>query len=223
MRRLDAKGIFRHFFTQHGQTIIVHNNWNNDDVASFEVRALKNRKDTKEIVFQFAERVDVKPGSVLQIKGSQDFWRVTDTEDHVMYEEFVYFEAYVEKVDELGKVLRSSAKGQAVFNAPVHGGVQVGGHQNVQNISVSSGSSMDEVVAKLVELVKSSSLSALDKEDVIEAAERLPQLAAKDKSPEVIERAKSRLELIKSTLETSKELGTVAAPILTWLYKYFSG
>ena len=108
------------------------------------------------------------------------------------------------------------------FNAPVHGGVQVGGHKNTQNVNITSNSTVDEVVGKLVEVLKSSSLPDLEKEDAIEAAQRLPQLAEKEQSTEVLERAKSRLEIIKSTVETGKQLSEVAGPLLLWLFNHFS-
>ena len=222
-RQLDPKGIFKHFFDESGQTITVHNDWNTPNASSFDTRALKNRKtDTKRDVFQSPKRIDIRRGSVLQIKGSQDLWRVVDTEDRIIAGEYVNFEAYVEKVDEQGNAVWPNSEGKAVFNAPVHGGVQVGGHNNTQNINITSNSSVDEVVNKLVEVLRSSSLPELEKEDAIEAAQRLPQLAEKEKSTEVLERAKSRLEVIKSTVETGKQVSEIAAPLLTWLINYFS-
>lgn len=220
---MNPRGIFQHFFAEHGQTITVHNDWNTPNASSFETRALKNRKtDTKKDVFQLPERVDIRRGSILQIKGAQDLWRVVDTEDRIMSGQYVDFEVYIEKVDEKGEAIWGSSGTKAVFNAPVYGGVQMGGHKNTQNISIGSNSSIEEVVANLVEVLRASSLSELEKEDSIGAAQRLPQLSAKEQSSEVLNRAKSRLEIIKSAVEVSKEAGEAAAPILAWLFNHFS-
>ncbi len=79
----------------------------------------------------------------------------------------------------------------------------------------------DELVAKLSELIQSSSLSDLDKEDTIEAANRLPELAKKEQSSGVIERVKQRLELINNTLKPAQELYNKAKPFLLELYTFF--
>lgn len=110
---------------------------------------------------------------------------------------------------------------QNTFNAPV-GAIQQGGQNNTANVNQNIGlPNCDELVAKLSELIQSSSLSDLDKEDTIEAANRLPELAKKEQSLEVIERVKQRLELINNTLKPAQELYNKAKPFLLELYTFF--
>ena len=198
-----------------GQTIVVHNNWDTEDVTSFETLGMTGSK------FGFPEPVAVRKGSVLQVKGSRDLWRVMDTEDHIQGGEFIYLSAIVEKIDAQGHPARPSATGNAIFNAPVHGGVQVGGHQNVQHISVGANQSIDALVAQLVEVLQSSGLPDLEKDDAIEAAQRLPQLAQKEQTPDVVQRVKDRLEIIQSSLAIASSVAATAAPIYEALRSYF--
>lgn len=110
---------------------------------------------------------------------------------------------------------------QNTFNAAV-GALQQGGQNNTANVNQNiSLPDCDELVAKLSELIQSSSLSDLDKEDTIEAANRLPELAKKEQLPGVIERVKQRLELINNTFKPAEELYDKSKPLLLGLYTYF--
>jgi hypothetical protein len=110
---------------------------------------------------------------------------------------------------------------QNTFNATV-GALQQGGQNNTANVNQNIGlSDCDELVAKLSELIQSSSLPDLDKEDTIEAANRLSELSQKEQLPGVIERVKQRLELINNTLKPAQELYDKSKPLLLGLYTYF--
>lgn len=105
------------------------------------------------------------------------------------------------------------------FNAPL-GVFQQAGHQNTANVNQTIGfSEIDDLVAQLSDLIKSSPLPELDKEDAVEAANRLPELAKKEQSSGVIERVKQRLELINNTLKPVQEIYTKAKPILSTIYQ----
>ena len=111
---------------------------------------------------------------------------------------------------------------QNTFNAAV-GALQQGGQYNTANVNQNNSlSECNEFVAKLSELIQSSSLSDLEKEDTIEAVNRLPELAKKEQSPGVIERVKQRLELINNTLKPFQELYGKCKPLLIGLYKCFN-
>jgi hypothetical protein len=58
-----------------GQTIIIHENFNTPEASSYEVRGLKNTegKNSKQVVFQFLDQLDIQVGNVLQVKGSRDY------------------------------------------------------------------------------------------------------------------------------------------------------
>lgn len=214
---------FNHFLERLGQTIIVHNNWGQPNATSFEVCGLKNNEKGKpqNVMFQFKERVDIKVGSVLQLKQGNDLWRVVDTEDEIVNDTFIYFEAKVVKMSPDGKDVQTGSKSQAIFNAPVYGGVQVGGSQNVQNISIDSQSNVAELTAKLVDLIKQSSVPDLNKDDAIEALQRLPDLANKNQTEEVLTRVKTRLDIVKTAIDMGKDLAPIAPPLLLALSKLF--
>lgn len=74
-------------------------------------------------------------------------------------------------------------------------------------------------------MIKASSLNELDKEEIINHAERVKDLLKKEQTPEVADRAKKRLETIKSSLEVTKEAGGLAvkaAPYLATLWQFFA-
>ena len=55
---------------------------------------------------------------------------------------------------------------------------------------------------------------------MVEAIEKLPELAVKEQSPEFLERVKRRLVLTSETLKPAKELYETAKPILLSLYEF---
>lgn len=100
-------------------------------------------------------------------------------------------------------------------------GFQQGGQGNTQNIQINEHTDFDKAISKLVELIKSSSLSLLDKEEIVRDVERVQQLALKEKTPDVIERAQKKVELVKTSLETT-ELALKAAPYLATILQFFT-
>jgi len=104
------------------------------------------------------------------------------------------------------------------FHEAVHN-VQTG-NQNTQNVVININPAFNEAISQLVELIHGSNLDEVKKEDAIEALERLPKLAQKDKSPDVIEAATKRLNLLKMSFDVVK-LAAQAGPYLQYLYHWF--
>jgi hypothetical protein len=100
-------------------------------------------------------------------------------------------------------------------------GVQAGTQNSSQSISINVSQDFDNSVSELLNLVRSAPLPDLQKDDVIEAIERLPKLAKMEKTPDVIDTAKKKLDLVKTTLEVGTNLATVAMPYLQYLYTWF--
>lgn len=100
-------------------------------------------------------------------------------------------------------------------------GVQAGTQNSSQTISINVSQEFDNSVSELLNLVRSAPLPDLQKDDVIEAIERLPKLAKMEKTPDVIDTAKKKLDLVKTTLEVGTNLATVAMPYLQYLYTWF--
>jgi hypothetical protein len=105
----------------YGHTIIVHLNFNTPEATSFEVRGRQTteERNSRQVIFQFPDQIDVPVGSVLQPKGSRDYWKVIDTEDIVKDDTFINFEVRVEKINLAGEPTRPTLKGSNTFN--LHG------------------------------------------------------------------------------------------------------
>lgn len=106
------------------------------------------------------------------------------------------------------------------INAPSNN--QIGGKNNTQNAQININPEFDKAIESLVDLVKNSSFSEIDKEDHIADIERIKQLSQKEKSPDVIERAQKKISLLKSALEVG-EMVVKATPLLEILSKTFGG
>ena len=67
------------------QTVFVHKNFGTSEMETFETRGLKNNADNykRQVVFQFPEQIGAFAGDVIQINGSRDFWKISDTEDKI--------------------------------------------------------------------------------------------------------------------------------------------
>jgi hypothetical protein len=121
-----------------GQTIIVHSNLDTPEERSFEAKGLKNKasKNSRQVVFQFPEQLDIPVGAVLQVKGSRDYWKVTDTEDTIADDTFVLFEVRVDKVNVAGQPTRPPVNASTVYNLQgTHARVNI--HSQDSSINVS--------------------------------------------------------------------------------------
>jgi len=108
------------------------------------------------------------------------------------------------------------------FQAPIYGGVQAGGQGNVQSISIRMESPLESTLSACLDLLRIAAIPVLEKEDVSEALLRLDQLAQKEKSPDVIVRAKERLDKVRAIFETDKNIARPAAQLLNVLYDHFT-
>lgn len=111
----------------------------------------------------------------------------------------------------------SESSNNAVFNAPIYGGVQIGGTQNSQNVAKNT--EIEKVVSELIGLLKNSALSDLDKEDAIEAVSKVPDLTKREQSQDIIERIEKRLTTTATIIQKSKDLALLAAPAIDFLQK----
>lgn len=121
-----------------GQTVIVHLNFNTPEATSFEARGRKSEdeKNSRQVIFQFPDQIDVPEGSVLQPKGSRDYWKVTDTEDIIQDDTFINFEVRVEKINAVGQPTRPLTSGNPTFNLHgAHSRVNIQSQDNSVNTS----------------------------------------------------------------------------------------
>lgn len=185
---------FEALFEISAQTIIVHENFNTPEASSHEVKGLKNTADEnpRQVVFQFLDPLDIHIGSVLQVKGSRDYWRVIDTEDMVEEGTFINFETRVEKINLAGQPTRPSPKGGTTYKTEIHlrdsviGILNTGEIKDVESISVNASlvaeaghAEMAKALKELTEAVAASrELSADDRAYVLENLEELSRQAA---------------------------------------------
>ena len=90
------------------------------------------------LTLSFLVDARVQRDNVLQIKDSRDFWRVVDAEEDYQYGIATKLQVRVVKIDQSGNEIQLNASGRAVFNAPVYGGVQIGGQKNTQSVSITN-------------------------------------------------------------------------------------
>lgn len=122
----------------YGQTIIVHYNFNTPEATALEVKGRRTTEEgnSRQVIFQFPEPIDVPVGSVLQVKESRDYWKVTDTEDIVKEDIFINFEVHVEKINIAGQPTRAIVQGGSTFNLQgTHSRINIHSQDNSVNIS----------------------------------------------------------------------------------------
>lgn len=194
---------FEAVFEMRAHPIIVHERFNTPEASSYEVMGFKDTesKKSKQDIFRFLDPLDIRSGSVLQIKGGGDYWRVTDTEEIYKYGTFNNFEAHVEKITPSGQPTRPPYRGATTYKTEIHlrdstvGVLNTGEINNVQSISVNVSSiaeaghaEMAKALKELTEAVAGSGeLSADDRSYVLENLEELSNQAALPQN----ERAKS--------------------------------
>jgi hypothetical protein len=102
------------------------------------------------------------------------------------------------------------------------GALQVGGSQNSQTVNIQINTQFDNAFNKVLDLLqKDTHMGEYQKEDAIDALQKLPELAKKEPSESNMKRAKEKLDVVNSAISTSKELAAIAAPYLLELAKYF--
>ena len=195
-----------------GGTVSIHKNYGRANQSTTEGRGLKSHEKNRpsNVMFQFPERIDIKPGDVLQQKGAADLWRVTEVEDTLQGDVYIHFEAKVEKI---GAVQRGARTGNVIVQGANYGGIQLNAAHGVQNIS-SQVLAISEPISKLRELLNHDEIDELDREEADNALDRIAQLAQKEQTPNVLARIKEKLDVINGTFKVAQNLATSAAPYI---------
>jgi hypothetical protein len=109
------------------------------------------------------------------------------------------------------------------YNANIgtnYGGLQQGGEGNVQNITLTNNPDFDKALSSLVELIRTSSIPDDDKEELQDEVSKVNKLALKEPAPGLLERAKTRLDMVKLGLQGT-EIAIKAAPYVDAAWEYF--
>lgn len=218
------KGILDHFMPLHGGPVTIYRNFGSPQQTERLIpKALKNTK-TKHgggQVFQFRDREDIIEGDIIQQKGSNDLWLVRDTNDFMDGEDFIYFEAEVEKASRTGSPRPKANMGNTVsIGGSVYGALQVGAAHSSQSVNVSVDQQFTSSMNQLRDVVRDSELDELDKEELLHEIGRVEELAKRDD-----EKAKSkvmeRLTVVEKGVSVSEKLAKVAIPLIATVRGYF--
>jgi Mn-dependent DtxR family transcriptional regulator len=105
------------------------------------------------------------------------------------------------------------------IHGPNYGGIQQGGQGNTQNVTLTNTNNpdFDRALAGLIELIRSSSMPDDDKQELEEEIGKVNKLALRDPAPGLLERAKSRLDMMKLAI-TGTDIAIKAAPHIDTLW-----
>ena len=104
-----------------------------------------------------------------------------------------------------------------VFHAPVQGGFIQGGQGHTQHNVYSNNPKIDEAIGAVVKLIQESNLGDLDKEDILKDVERVKELAAKEQTPDTLQRIEKRIGMVKSGIETAEKGGQLLVKVTPYL------
>jgi hypothetical protein len=210
---LDLKGV----------DVFIYQNWQSEQMSSIEARAMKERGKQ---YFEFPLGTRVNKDDVVQIKGSQDFWRVLDTEEEYKFGIAVKLHVRVVKIDHLGNEIRLNSEGRAVYyTVNVHGdnraNIQQGGQGNVQTTNITNNTSFVKAIRELTEVIDNSSLTPVNKIESQSDIQALQRLGELEQTPEVKEAAKSRIESIEKTISLTADMVSLGMPIIMFIRAFF--
>ena len=167
-------------------------------------------------------RSSIERGHQFQYQEGSEWWEVVDKEEEMSGDDvLIGYLITAESVGQDRKRMKKRDEATVVIHGPVTGGVQVGGSHNVQTVTVNQ--HFNESFNRLREAIEGSpELTTYQKQDAIEALDKLPALAKEERSEGVIKRAKEKLELVKSIISIGKDLAIVAMPYLEAIAKHWS-
>jgi uncharacterized protein YqfB (UPF0267 family) len=119
-----------------------------------------------------------------------------------------------------------SRDGGDIYQTNIHGnnygGIQQGTHGSTQTITLThtSNPDFDKALASIAELIRTSSIADDEKEELQGEVQSINKLALKELNQANLERAKLKLDYLKTSL-TAADLVVKAAPYLAALYHFF--
>lgn len=121
--------------------------------------------------------------------------------------------------EKLLTAMKKQIESRTSSNASAQGGVQTG---ESPDLAINIDPKFDEAIASLLELIhQDTTLDKYQKEDAVDALNKLPGLAREEQTERVIKRAKDKLELFRSIISISPELDGLTAPHLPIITQHF--
>lgn len=95
----QMKAGFRSVLQEQGQEVVIISNWKTPFQVIHRVKGVKSNKEGRPdySVFQFTEAFSIENGSVIYVPKSDTYWRVYETEDRILGNVYVLFEAKTNK------------------------------------------------------------------------------------------------------------------------------
>lgn len=95
----QLKAGFRSVLQEQGQEVVIISNWKTPFQVINRVKGVKSNKEGRPdySVFQFTEAYSIENGSVIYVPKSDTYWRVYETEDRILGNVYVLFEAKTNK------------------------------------------------------------------------------------------------------------------------------
>jgi hypothetical protein len=89
------------------------------------------------------------------------------------------------------------------IHGPNYGGIQQGGQGNTQNVTLTNtnNADFDRALTSIVELIRASNLPADDKQELEGEVGNVNKLALREPAPGLLDRAKSRLDMVRLGLQ----------------------
>lgn len=127
------------------------------------------------------------------------------------------------KLEQIEANSRTQESSSTIYNTTIHGsnygGVQQGGQDNTQNTTFSNNAEFDAAISSLVEIIRASGLSDDDKREMEEELNKVNQVALKEPAPKLLEKAKTRLDIVRLGLQGT-DLLIKAGPHLQVAWEY---
>ena len=212
-------------FRTHSGPVTVFRHHGRPAQTQRETLAIKNSEEKRpnDVIYQFLEQIDIVVGDVIQQQGSRDLWVVTDTEDSIEAGAFICLEARVRKHSLHGHpTAKPTGHTTITVQGGVTGGLVVNSPNTVQHVTVQLSPEVENACKQLRELLSDKRFAELDREDGLVELSRIEQLTARDKSPDVLERAKNRIESVRTILSSVQEIAATAGPWLVVLLQHFN-
>lgn len=96
----------------------------------------------------------------------------------------------------------------------VTGGIQVNSPNSSQTVILAAASLIENDLSKLKELLADTRITAIDREDALQALERVAELSKREKTDDALKRANEKLDFVKRVFEVYKDIADVAAPYI---------
>lgn len=95
----QLKAGFRSVMQEQGQDVVIVSHWNTPFQVILRVSGVKSNKEGRPdySVFQFTEAYSIENGSIIYVPKNDTYWRVYETEDRILGNVYVLFEAKTNK------------------------------------------------------------------------------------------------------------------------------